>query len=47
MIRFFRLQNNSGESSSSTLKVWLFVILLILIIGSFFLQMSLGLCPVP
>lgn len=46
MIRFLRL-NNDEQSSGSSLKVWLFAILLIFIIGSFFLQMSLGICPVP
>lgn len=46
MIRFFRLGEEEGSPNSS-LKISLFVFLIVLIVGSFFLQMSMGICPVP
>lgn len=46
MIRFFRMQRDE-DSSNSYLKISLYAFVVILIVGSFFLQMSLGICPVP
>jgi len=46
MIQFFR-PNPGSDSESSSLKYLLMGILIVLIVGSFLLQMSLGLCPVP
>ncbi|WP_176466242.1 hypothetical protein [Aliifodinibius salipaludis] len=45
MIRFFR--NNTEDGSTLT---WGFVVMLIaigLIVGSFLVQVAMGLCPVP
>lgn len=44
-MKFFRIQNE--EASDSSLKYVLFSFVILLIVGSFFLQLSMGLCPVP
>ncbi len=44
-MKFFRPQNN--DNTFSTSKVALFLFVAALIIGSFFLQIGMGLCPVP
>jgi len=46
MIRFFRIQEQD-DSGSPSFKFWVFAVLIIVIVVSFFLQMALGLCPVP
>ncbi|WP_171032897.1 hypothetical protein [Fodinibius saliphilus] len=46
MIRFFSM-DTQDESNNSPVKTVIFTLLMILIIGSFFLQMSMGICPVP
>lgn len=38
---------NTDASSGFSLKLTFFVVVILLIVGSFFLQMSLGICPVP
>ena len=40
-------QGESENSSQSSFKLTLFIVLIVLIVGSFFLQMSMGICPVP
>ncbi len=44
-MKFFRIQDE--EASHSSIKIVLFTFVVILIVGSFFVQLSMGLCPVP
>jgi len=44
MIRFFRQQHDGSGSWTSYV---VFGVLVVLIVGGFFLQMSMGICPVP
>ena len=44
-MKFFRI--HTDEDGPSTWKLAVVAILVLLVVGSFFLQISLGVCPVP
>lgn len=44
-MKFFRIHTDEGRPSIWKLTV--LAILVLLVVGSFFLQISLGVCPVP
>ncbi|HEX6983416.1 MAG TPA: hypothetical protein VF181_11720 [Balneolaceae bacterium] len=45
MMKLFRME--SDNQTASPLRAIFFIVIVLLVIGSFFLQMSLGHCPVP
>ncbi len=45
MIRFFR--NNPDEEEGPFWGFWVMVAAIVLIVGSFLVQVAMGLCPVP
>lgn len=46
MLRFFR-NNPDGESTSLPFTYIFLAVVVLLNVGSFFLQLGLGVCPVP
>jgi|GEM_PF-1389796 hypothetical protein len=46
-MKFFRPNISKDEEVGSSWKYFFWGFVMLVIIGSFFLQMSMGLCPVP
>lgn len=46
MIRFFRIEPEE-DSEGSSFKYFFLAIIVVLVVGAFFLQLSMGICPVP
>lgn len=44
-MKFFRIQTTNGASSTLKTIVWAWIAAAVVV--SFFIQMSLGICPVP